>query len=597
MFTDGSRRFGQAVRLGTAAGLAAAWRRERERAEAAEASAAQAVSERQAVEKELRAELNRERQLVSRVQHSRRAEREWNRELRSQLARLHARPAITSVHGDVRALVLEAACGLLEAEKGLLVSSADADADGLLDTPVHRGFEHDPTDSALAQRFGREVLERDETIREAAPADEPHMTDADREIENLVAIPLYLRDRFNGVVVCANRPGGFDDVDEDLLLALGDHAGQAMHTSHLRMDLAESHRGAVQMLLEALAARDVEHHRQSAQLAALGGSFAEVLGLDQAERETVVLATLLRDLGYLMLPEAILQQPGPLTADERAVVELHPRTGFMVLRRLPVLRDVASAVLYHHEHFDGSGYPFGLARDELPLTARVVALLDAFSAMTNDRPYRLAMDTEDACRELVEAAGTQFDPELAALFTEHVRRGAPGVPEERVDEVLERVSLVSTGGDSTLLGALSSPELDPLTLLGDLRAFRAGLAEALAEVADEDVVVLVLLQLEELGRINEEQGAPAGDRLVQAAARASERAAARIGGAAYRVSGRRFAVVSRAAPQRVPDVLRDVHLEFVAGPSVRTSMALGRPSIEPDHLMDAARSGLRPAAR
>jgi GGDEF domain-containing protein len=154
---------------------------------------------------------------------------------------------------------------------------------------------------------------------------------------------------------------------------------------------------------------------------------------------------------------------------------------------------------------------------------------------------------------------------------------------------------VAVGAESTLLGALSAPELDPLTLLGDLRAFRAALAEALAATPDEDAVVLVLLQLEELGRINDEQGPLAGDRLVQAAARAAERAAARVRGSAYRVSGRRIAVIVSAAPARVPDVLRDVDLEFAAGPSVQTSMAIGRAGIGADDLLEAARSGLRAA--
>src|SRR3954470_21153281 len=174
--------------------IGAAWRRARRRAEAAEDRAARTRDEREQLERELRRrelELSREHQLAARLQQSRRAEREWNRELREQLQRLYAHPPFEPMSGDVRALVLEAACRLLDAEKGMLLASTDADGDGRLDVALSRGFEHDPTDSAIAQRFAREVLERDETIRESAPAEAPdggELTPADREIHDLVAM-------------------------------------------------------------------------------------------------------------------------------------------------------------------------------------------------------------------------------------------------------------------------------------------------------------------------------------------------------------------------------------------------------------------------
>ena len=205
---------------------------------------------------------------------------------------------------------------------------------------------------------------------------------------------------------------------------------------------------------------------------------------------------------------------------------------------------MAYAVLYHHEHHDGSGYPYGLSRDDVPVSARAVALLDAFSAMTHERAYRTPVAVEEACRELVAAAGTQFDPELTALFTEHVRRHAP-LPDAAVDQVLQRVTLLPSGADSALFGALTAPEVDPLTLIGNHRAFHEHLEAALGSVAAEDVVVLIMLQLEELVRLNEEAGHLAGDPAGPATARAAERAAARAAGRAFRISSQQLAIILR----------------------------------------------------
>lgn len=584
-----------------AASLAAAgWQRDRRRAER---RVERGRSEHGRLERALQqrdAALRTEHRLIQRLEQSRRAEREWNRELRSQLQRLYERGGVLIGGDDARELILRAAVELLEAEKGLLLESADVDADGDLDLALSHGFEHDPEHSALAQRFARQVLERDQTIRENDPfAGRPddELTPADHEISNLVAIPLYLRDRFHGVVVVANRPGGFEEVEDDLLLALGDHAGAALQSGHLRRDLRESHKGTVRMLLEALAARDLVLHRQAAEAAVLADALARELALEDRDRDVLVLATLLRDVGYLALPDRLLLQPGPLDVDERAVVELHPRIGFRVLRQLPVLRDVAYTVLYHHEHHDGCGYPFGIAGDEIPVPARALAVIDAYTSITHDRPYRPARDSATACEELVEAAGTQFDPEITALFTECVRRRPRLADRELAEAVLEAVPLGAMNGEARVLGALTEPDVDALTLLGSYRAFHDHLREALDAEEQGDLVVVVMLQLEELARLNEESGYFAGDRLIQAAARDAERVAARVGGSAYRVAGRRLAVVASCSSEDARTVVDQVQIEILGGPSTRVAIAFGGVGDRPEEVIERARAALRPAVR
>ena len=542
----------------------------------------------------LQASLRGERALLERVKRSWRAEREWTRELREQIHRLQAQAGVFG-HHDVHALVLETAIELVEAEKGLLLSRRDADGDGDLDLVVAHGFAHDAEHSAVAQRFAREVLERDRILREdhPRPPARSDVTPADEEIETLVAIPLYLRDRFSGVVVCANREGGFGEVDDDVLLGLGDQAGAAMHHGHLRQELHDAHRAGVRMLVETVAARDPLAHRESAQMAVRAVTLAAELGLDERERDVLVCATLLRTVGSLALADAVLAKPGPLEPDERAAVELHPRIGFDVIGQLPALRDVAGAVLYHHERYDGSGYPAGLTGHEIPIAARAVAVLEAFAAMTHDRPHRAARSVEEACDELLRCAGTQFDPGIVASFIEEVL-GAPGSPDEELaDAVLESLPLDAAGTAAGVLGPLVGPGTDGLTLLGNHRALQEGMRAAARASTPDSPCALVLIQLEDLARVNAEAGPLAGDRVIQAAARSAQRAAARLGGSAYRASGRRLAVVAPVRAGSEPSaVLDDVRTELVGGPAVRTALALCDAGETGDEILARARGAL-----
>jgi HD-GYP domain-containing protein (c-di-GMP phosphodiesterase class II) len=133
------------------------------------------------------------------------------------------------------------------------------------------------------------------------------------------------------------------------------------------------------------------------------------LGLDPDERRTIAAGALLHDVGKLRVDDRILSKPGPLTPDERRNVEQHPLEGERILQDSvePPVREV---VLAHHERWDGAGYPQGLAGNDIPLAARVVAVADAYLAMCETRPYRAAISKRDALNELRDCAGTQFDP-------------------------------------------------------------------------------------------------------------------------------------------------------------------------------------------
>lgn len=131
---------------------------------------------------------------------------------------------------------------------------------------------------------------------------------------------------------------------------------------------------------------------------------------------------LLHDVGKVGVPEAILNKPGPLTAAEWRVMRTHPTIGYQILADIPGMENAAEVVRCHHEMWSGDGYPAGLAGEQIPLPARVFMVVDAYDAMTTDRPYRASIGTERAVAELERVAGTQFDPDVVRAFVGIVER-------------------------------------------------------------------------------------------------------------------------------------------------------------------------------
>jgi HD-GYP domain-containing protein (c-di-GMP phosphodiesterase class II) len=150
------------------------------------------------------------------------------------------------------------------------------------------------------------------------------------------------------------------------------------------------------------------HSREVVELAM---SVCDQMTLSARERRDAEFVALLHDVGKVRIPKAIINKPGPLTAEEREIMERHTLEGEQLLLRVGgLLGEVGRVVRSCHERFDGSGYPDGLAGAEIPLLARIVACCDAYNAMTSDRSYRSAMSVEEAVAELRRASGTQFDP-------------------------------------------------------------------------------------------------------------------------------------------------------------------------------------------
>lgn len=171
-------------------------------------------------------------------------------------------------------------------------------------------------------------------------------------------------------------------------------------------------------LARVIETRDPTTRGHAARVTILAELLGTRLGWDDERLAALRLGARLHDVGKLVVPYAILSKPGPLDAHEVAQVRRHPEAGARLVAPIPTARAALPCVLYHHERWDGRGYPTGLAGTEIPPAARLLAVVDAYDAMTSARPYRPPVSDEDALAEVGRCAGTQFDPEVSRAFAE-----------------------------------------------------------------------------------------------------------------------------------------------------------------------------------
>ncbi len=183
-----------------------------------------------------------------------------------------------------------------------------------------------------------------------------------------------------------------------------------------RTELQVSHEAILETLLAALDTRDAETEGHSERVTAYTMEIAEVMGVPSPDLYHIERGALLHDIGKIGIPDRILLKPGPLDESEWAEMKKHPTIGYRLCSRIEILQGAADVVLRHHERYDGKGYPGGISGKTIPLGARIFSVVDAFDAMTSDRPYRVGMDYEHAKQEIIRNSGTQFDPDVVNSF-------------------------------------------------------------------------------------------------------------------------------------------------------------------------------------
>jgi diguanylate cyclase (GGDEF)-like protein/putative nucleotidyltransferase with HDIG domain len=260
--------------------------------------------------------------------------------------------------------------------------------------------------------IGRCLRERRPVLRPATA-----QGDGDHAPAYELAVPVTSGGQLWGAVhVRAVGDDALSGEDCDFIEAVCDHLGAAMHTADLYRRLDQAYLGTAEALAAALEAKDdytADHARSIADLAVAVG---RELDLDEEQLRDIRYGAIFHDIGKIAIPDSILNKPGPLTDEERVIMETHPIAGEEILAPVPFLARVRRIVRHDHERWDGTGYPDGLRGPQIPIGARIVFVVDAYHAMVSDRPYRKAMPLEDARTELRAHAGTQFDPAVVAAF-------------------------------------------------------------------------------------------------------------------------------------------------------------------------------------
>jgi putative nucleotidyltransferase with HDIG domain len=227
--------------------------------------------------------------------------------------------------------------------------------------------------------------------------------------------------------------------------------------------LERSYVEAVGAVVTAADARDHETTGHSFRVALYTVALGRALGLSENEIKEVEWGALLHDVGKMVVPDEILRKSGPLTANEWLIMKQHPGWGYEMLAEVSFLQDEALAIIYsHHEHWDGSGYPRGLAGEEIPLSARLFAVMDAYDAITSDRPYRRAKSHAWAIAELQRVAGSQLDPHMVATLCK--------IPELELRQLRELCRSVHPGLriPDPVLDRLAEPSAEGKKLTGTL---------------------------------------------------------------------------------------------------------------------------------
>jgi putative nucleotidyltransferase with HDIG domain len=232
-----------------------------------------------------------------------------------------------------------------------------------------------------------------------------------------IGIPLVLRGMTLGsLLLFGDQKKDYKKKDMQFIEGIARQLVIAMERIQSVEKIKEMNVESVFALIQAIEMRDPCTKGHSFQVAILAREIARQFELPEKKLEQIEFAGLLHDVGKIVVPESILQKPGPLNVDEWIIMKKHPLHSAEIIKPIKNLSEVVDWIKYHHERWDGSGYPEGLSGDQIPFEARILAICDAYSAMIGKRPYRDGFTEEQARKEIERFAGRQFDPEIVKIF-------------------------------------------------------------------------------------------------------------------------------------------------------------------------------------
>lgn len=321
---------------------------------------------------------------------------------------------------EVEEMILERTARLMQAEK-VLVLLLDETKTTLT---LHRSIGLDqvvveeqrfpnirPFDHCIVHRGS--VITIDEVL---APDDLERKRQQIPFIFEMFFAPLEIKGEAYGLLGISGEPHEFSTAELEIFCSLGSQAAIALENAHLYNKLHDTFLHTAEALAEAINSRDPYTGGHTRRVGQYALQLAAALNLSPKEKEDLRLAAILHDMGKIGIDDAILRKGGVFSAEEKEIMKKHPEIGAAILEHVDEMDGVIPGVRHHHEWFDGSGYPDGLEKEEIPLVARIIAIADVFDALTTNRPYRKASDPEVAIKMMEPDAGSHFDSHLLQIF-------------------------------------------------------------------------------------------------------------------------------------------------------------------------------------
>jgi putative nucleotidyltransferase with HDIG domain len=259
-----------------------------------------------------------------------------------------------------------------------------------------------------------QIISAPDEIRKVFPLSEHFI------VASLISYPLLAKGRIMGLLYLIRDETipPYSSGELDSLSILAGRAAAGLENSRLYQQLENAYLSTINALANAVEARDVYTKGHTERVCYLAETLARRLGWGQEQLSHVRMGSILHDIGKIGVPDSILNKPKPLTPAEFEVMKQHPQMGVKILEGIGFLEPALPYVLYHHERYDGKGYPTGLKGEDVPMEGRLMAVVDTFDAITSDRPYRKNLGYQKAIQELKDFSGTQFDPQVAQAMIE-----------------------------------------------------------------------------------------------------------------------------------------------------------------------------------
>jgi len=239
----------------------------------------------------------------------------------------------------------------------------------------------------------------------------------DKKTKSEIVVPLKVGEKIIGVInIESYKKNTFNEKDLELLTLVANQASIAIQNSQLYNSLKQSYLDSIKTLVSAIEAKDPYTSGHSERVRKYALKIVKRLKLSHEQMEELDYAGYLHDIGKIGISDSLLTKRSPLTKEEYEVIKEHPKIGHNILKHAGHLAGACEIIRFEHERYDGTGYPNGLRKNEIPIGARIIAVADAYDAMTTNRPYRKALNKKEAIHRLKECSGTQFDPKIVKIF-------------------------------------------------------------------------------------------------------------------------------------------------------------------------------------